>query len=598
MRYYLLAFLLFAGPALGQITPDDFIADFESGNITNVQQVGVDSFTIEIRLDDNHGDTYGWYYFAIANNQGHSATMFLTNPDGWQNSGCNPITSADNVNWGRVQNVWSENGWLCFRQFLPNDTVWFAQGYPLTVTKMYSYLDSVQSSPYSDRVTLGYSTHDRPVDMITITDEAVPLARKKTAWLISRQHPMESGPTSLITGLIDGVLDESSFSQYFLRDINLKIVPIVNVDGVAEGYSRHNVNGINLNRDWRPDIENEQPSVRAVHSAIDGYLSWGNSIDLFIDLHAAPDYYDFGFRMSESYTDENYRANQGTFLHLLETFDQWQEESRWRDLDTNYAHGVSCVVLYHMYEIDVFTTENPWTRRDNGEFITSQSMYEQGPPLAETIYEYLYPLTVCDEYENRIDSIVPGDSFLPVVKDYDQRNHGSVEATALCYASADSEQVILYREDYEGIFWPFDPIPTDMEQADPGDGILSVLPGAEIVVRYIEPEIPDRICKRYIAVDSGLEIAGDEQPIRMSVITAYPNPFNAQTTISYANVSSTGIDIYDVMGRIIRRFPVNDSEGGKVVWDATNEGGERISTGVYFAIDKHGSSSVKLLYLK
>ncbi|MEE9553989.1 MAG: M14-type cytosolic carboxypeptidase [candidate division Zixibacteria bacterium] len=590
--------LVLAAAAVGQITPDDFIADFESGNITNVQQVGVDSFTVQIRLDDNHGDTYGWYYFAIANNQGRTATIFLTNPDGWQNANCAPVVSADNVNWGRAPNVWSQSGWLCFRQHLPNDTVWFAQGFPYTVSEIYSYLDELETSPYTNSLTLGHSVHDRPVDMITITDDAVPIARKKTAWLISRQHPMESGPTFMLTGLMDRVLEDDSFADYFRRDINLKIVPIVNVDGVAEGYSRHNVNGINLNRDWRLDMENEQPSVQAVHVAIDGYLSWGNSIDLFMDLHAAPDNNDFGFRISENYNDQPFYDNQGTFLHLLETFDSWQEDSRWRNLDTNYANGVSCVVMYDLYNLDALTTETPWTRRENNQFITRQTLYDQGEPLAYTIYDYLYPLTVYDDYENRIDSIVPGQTFMAVVNDYDQRNHGSVEITALCYATADSEQVVCYRQDVFGIFAPFDPIPTNSEQSIPNDGILTVLPGAEIVVKYIEPEIPDRICQRFIAVEPSSDIAWNDLTIPLLELSAYPNPFNSSTNILYSDVRGGEIRIFDIMGRVIKSFETYDN--GKIVWDGTDDSGNRVVSGIYFAVlaGDNEHRSVKLVYLR
>jgi hypothetical protein len=35
--------------AFAQIAPEDFIADFESGNVSSVQQVGADSFTFAIR---------------------------------------------------------------------------------------------------------------------------------------------------------------------------------------------------------------------------------------------------------------------------------------------------------------------------------------------------------------------------------------------------------------------------------------------------------------------------------------------------------------------------------------------------------------------
>ena len=584
--------------AIAQITPGDFSAEFESGNIANVQQIGQDSFTVEILLDDNHGDTYGWYYFAIIDGQGRTPTIFLTNPDGWQNGSCNPLVSADNVSWGRVPNVWSENGWLCFRQHLPNDTVWFAQGFPYTVSGMYSHLDGLESSPYASRLTLGYSVHARPIDMITITDGSIPLYRKKTAWIISRQHPMESGPTFTLTGLMDRVLQDDSFGGYFRRDINLKIVPIVNVDGVAEGYSRHNVNGLNLNRDWRPDMENEQPSVRAVHTAVDSYLSWGNSIDLFMDLHSAPDNYDFGFRISEIYNDQPFYDNQGTFLHLLETFDSWQEDSRWRNLDTNYAFGVSCVVVYDMYNLDAFSSESPWTRRENNDFITIQSLYDQGEPLARTIYDYLYPLNIYDVGAERIDSIEPGQSFMPTVNDYDERNHGMVEITALCYATADSEQVICYRQDVFGVFAPFDPVPTNMEAALPNDGFVSVFPGAEIEVIYAEPDIPDRVCRRFIAVEPALHIADDETIIPRMTLSAYPNPFNSFTMISYSHIPGNQIRICDIMGREIISFRAGT--GGTIMWDAKNYDGDDVVSGIYFVTLISGPQvkSIKLIYLK
>jgi hypothetical protein len=580
-----------------QISPEDFIADFESGNIHNVQQVGVDSFSFEIRLDDNHGDTYGWYYFAIADNRGRTATLFLTNPDGWQNSNCNPVVSPDNINWGRVQNVWGQSGWLCFRQYLPADTIWFAQDFPFTVSRMDAYLDTIGSSPYLVRQTLGYSVHDRPIDLVTITDDLYPAEFKKTAYLISRQHPMESPPTFILTGLIDMVLEENDFADYFRRDIMLKAVPIVNVDGVAEGYSRHNVNGINLNRNWQPDIENEQPAVRAVHSDIDDYISSGNRIDLFVDLHAAPDFSDFGFRMSLAYTSPPYYDNQETFLHLLETYDRWQDRSRWRDLDTSYAHGVSCVIMFDMYDLDALTTENPWTRRDDNSFINIQSLYNQGPALGETIYNYLYPLTVYDEYQARIDSIVPGQPFMPMVRDFDRRYETSIEITAVCYETADSELVTLYRENYDGEYLPLSPIPTNDLDAVPGDGIMSLIAGGELRVVYQQPEMPDRTCERILAVEEPSGIYDSDVTLPQITLKAYPNPFNSSCRILVDDADVSTVEIFDIAGRLVNRLSIND---GHAIWDGRTFEGQPLASGIYFARlnTVRRSESIKIVLLR
>ncbi len=580
-----------------QIETNDFIADFESGNIHNVQQVGIDSFTFEIRLDDNHGDLHGWYYFAIADNRGRTATLFLTNPDGWQNSNCNPVISPDNTNWGRVQDVWGQSGWLCFRQYLVADTIWFAQVFPFTVSRMDAYLDSIETSPFLMRQTLGYSVHERPIDKITITDDFYPAEFKKTAYLISRQHPMESPPTFILTGLIDMVLKESDFADYFRRDITLIVVPIVNVDGVAEGFSRHNVNGINLNRNWQPDIENEQPAVRVVHRDIDNYVSAGNRIDLFMDLHAAPDFSDFGFRMSEGYTSPPYYENQETFLHLLETYDPWQDRSRWRDLDTSYAYGVSCVIMFDMYDLDALTTENPWTRRNNNSFINVQTLYNQGPALAETIYDYLYPLTIYDEYQARLDSITPGQPFMPMVRDFDRRSETSLEITALCYETADSELVTLYRENYDGEYLPLSPIPTDDLDAVPGDGIVSLIAGGELRVAYEQPAMPDRTCERILAVEEPTGIYDSDVSLPQLALRAYPNPFNSSCRISVVGADISTVEIFDIAGRMVNRLLINN---GHTIWDGRTSDRRPLASGIYFARARmqNNYGTIKLLYIR
>jgi hypothetical protein len=497
-----LTILLLNLQALAQITPDDFIADFESGNVASVQQIGADSFTFEIRLGNEHPEIYGWYYFAIIGNSGRTATLFLSNPDSWQNETCKPLFSNDNSHWERVTQVWRQGSMIGFRQYLGVDTVRFAQDFPFTVSRMYAYLDTIEDSPYVERQTLGYSVHGRPIDMVTITDPGWPDERKKTVWIISRQHPMESPPSFLLRGLLEQILDDSEFSRFWRQDIILKLVPIVNVDGVAEGYSRQNVNDVNLNRNWQENIPAEQPEVRAVHQAIDTYLASGGHVDFFMDLHAAPDNYDFGYRMSLSYTDYNYFQNQGTFLYLLETYDLWQDHNRWRDLDTNYAFGVSAVTLYDMYDLDSYSSETPWTRREDNSFIIMETLYQQGPAWAKAIYDYLYPLTVYDTLDIRIDSIIPGESFVPKVWDFDQRDKDSLVISAYCSQSSDSELVALYRENNSGLFSPSGPVPTCESLAFSGDGMVSLLPGGELVVTYVDPDMPSRTCSRILKVKS------------------------------------------------------------------------------------------------
>jgi hypothetical protein len=239
-------------------------------------------------------------------------------------------------------------------------------------------------------------------------------------------------------------------------------------------------------------------------------LTSGKAIDFFMDLHAAQDNYDFGYRMSLAYTDSSYFENQETFLYLLETYDPWQNLSRWRDLDTSYAFGVSCVTLFDMYDLDAYSSESPWTRRQDNSFITIETLHQQGPAWGRAIYHYLYPLTVYDTSEVRIDTIIPGESFFPGVWDFDQRDRDSLLVSAYCHESSDSELVVLYRENDAGSFSPSGSVPTDESFGSPGDGIVSLLPWGELTVVYIDPDMPTRTCNRILEVDStGSYIRGD-----------------------------------------------------------------------------------------
>lgn len=75
-------------------------------------------------------------------------------------------------------------------------------------------------------------------------------------------------------------------------------------------------------------------------------------------------------------------------------------------------------------------------------------------------------------------------------------------------------------------------------------------------------------------------------PEGYSLSQNYPNPFNPTTTIEYT-VGQTGpvmLDIINVQGQIVRHLVNRSMSAGihSIQWDATNERGERVSSGVYF----------------
>ncbi|HET6272647.1 MAG TPA: C-GCAxxG-C-C family (seleno)protein [Bacteroidota bacterium] len=68
----------------------------------------------------------------------------------------------------------------------------------------------------------------------------------------------------------------------------------------------------------------------------------------------------------------------------------------------------------------------------------------------------------------------------------------------------------------------------------------------------------------------------------------YPNPFNPSTTIRFSvpNQETVNLSVYGVHGQLIKNLVVNaDYQPGvyQIMWDGTNNAGQRVSSGIYFS---------------
>jgi hypothetical protein len=112
---------------------------------------------------------------------------------------------------------------------------------------------------------------------------------------------------------------------------------------------------------------------------------------------------------------------------------------------------------------------------------------------------------------------------------------------------------------------------------------------------YLQNVNPDGTMGPYVtSIDDN-----DNVPSEITLLKAYPNPFNASTTVSY-NLASSGyarVDIFDIMGRLVATLVDGHQTAGphQVVWDAS-----RVASGTYFArlrVDSK-TQSEKLVLLK
>jgi hypothetical protein len=104
-------------------------------------------------------------------------------------------------------------------------------------------------------------------------------------------------------------------------------------------------------------------------------------------------------------------------------------------------------------------------------------------------------------------------------------------------------------------------------------------------VEVTESEVRDgNFAVNGIALPAPVQI--QTRPEAFALANNYPNPFNPATTIKYAlpEASSVKLEIYNVVGQVVRTLVADHQNAGRYVvqWDAANDSGHSLSSGIYF----------------
>ena len=94
-------------------------------------------------------------------------------------------------------------------------------------------------------------------------------------------------------------------------------------------------------------------------------------------------------------------------------------------------------------------------------------------------------------------------------------------------------------------------------------------------------------------------------PSAFSLSQNYPNPFNPTTVIRYQLPASSEVklSIYNTTGQLVRTLVNGEMPAGShaISWDATDNSGQRVASGVYLYIIRAGDAFVqqrKLILMK
>ena len=129
---------------------------------------------------------------------------------------------------------------------------------------------------------IGKSRENRSMNMMEINEAN----SSKALMIISRQHPPEVTGFLAMKSFIETLTGESELAKKFREKHTVFCVPLMNPDGVDNGHWRHNMGGIDLNRDWQ---EFNQPETRAVRDFLHSKQKEGFTFVFGADFHSTWD---------------------------------------------------------------------------------------------------------------------------------------------------------------------------------------------------------------------------------------------------------------------------------------------------------------------
>lgn len=292
---------------------------FQGGNFHQCSIADDSAATITIRPENAPPINQSpWYSFRLSPKRPAQVNIELKFIDGYARYW--PKVSTDGKTWAPLpdqQVQVAENGEsMSIVATLEQNPVWIS-AQELILPEYYA--DWVRElSAHADVTTqaLGHSVLGRPIYFAKTPD------KPELVLLIGRQHPPEVSGAFAMRAFVASVLADTELARKFRQRFSLTIVPLINPDGVVAGHWRHNMNGVDLNRDWGPFTQPETQSVARLLLAA-GEL--GVEPKLMLDFHST--------RESLFYTQMPNDADQPSDFASL-----WLNRSRARLPNFEFKH--------------------------------------------------------------------------------------------------------------------------------------------------------------------------------------------------------------------------------------------------------------------
>ncbi len=214
-----------------------------------------------------------------------------------------------------------------------------AKYFPYTVSAKNGWLATLNGHPSGhvrSITTLGTSIQGRAIELVELTNTALPDAGKARVWIHAGIHPSESTSYYTVEGLVAFLLSGDPRAEAILAQTIVDIVPMANPDGVYLGNYRTSSNSSNLENEWTAPYNSVQPEIVALRSRIESFMGTAanpgpNPISVVLNLHSSHNVsYPFHFQHTANASFNLATNNSGVVPAVNALEGQWIAKLRAR----------------------------------------------------------------------------------------------------------------------------------------------------------------------------------------------------------------------------------------------------------------------------
>lgn len=153
---------------------------------------------------------------------------------------------------------------------------------PYRISDLERLLNSIRANPLVQITPIGKTVQGRELEIVRVGREDAPYR----VFLRARAHPWEPGGNWVVQGLITRLLRGDAEAQRLLERTCYYILPMANKDGVANGRTRFNFQGKDLNRNWdKPVVKELAPENYALEQWLEKMIAAGTQPHFAMELH-------------------------------------------------------------------------------------------------------------------------------------------------------------------------------------------------------------------------------------------------------------------------------------------------------------------------